>query len=586
MGTVFRKTFTKRLPDGAEQFVRKGQNFARWKDSKGRTRTAPLTDGRDGTLRIVETAGTYTAKYRTGGGIVREVSTGCRDERAARSVLAELERRAELVKAGVISAAEDRVAEHSQTRLADHFTAYLDHMEASGASVIHIADTKRLGERVFKELGFVRLADLNPEAMEQWLNERKRAKMAARTRNSYLQAVRGFLNWCVERNRLVVNPLAGVQRSSEKDDRRRTRRAMTEDELGRLLYVAHRRPLAEYGRVTARKPRVEAKGRKTWALKPLSFADLDDAVERARDRLRSNPALVEAQERLGWERALIYRTMILTGLRQGEIASLTVGQVQLSGPHPYIELRAGDEKNREGSQIALRSDLAADLDRWVRSMRERVSDAATLAIACQRSTAAKLVDLPSDARLFSVPEKMVKILDRDLAVADIPKKDSRGRTVDMHALRHSFGSHLSKAGVAPRTAQAAMRHKKIDLTMNVYTDPKLLDIHGALESLPDFALEGRSPAESHRQKATGTEGQLQLAPPLAPNLVQAGQAMSFPDRTAPSGPEGSDSLRLVRSGVSVKRKDPLSIADSGSRRRGRRDLNPQPPDRQSGTLTN
>jgi integrase len=46
--------------------------------------------------------------------------------------------------------------------------------------------------------------------------------------------------------------------------------------------------------------------------------------------------------------------------------------------------------------------------------------------------------------------------------------------VDVHAMRHTFGTHLSRGGVEPRTAQAAMRHSKLDLTMNVYTDPRLL----------------------------------------------------------------------------------------------------------------
>ncbi len=43
--------------------------------------------------------------------------------------------------------------------------------------------------------------------------------------------------------------------------------------------------------------------------------------------------------------------------------------------------------------------------------------------------------------------------------------------------RRTGGTLLSKRGVAPRTAQAAMRHSTIDLTMNVYTDPKLLDLY-------------------------------------------------------------------------------------------------------------
>ncbi len=37
-----------------------------------------------------------------------------------------------------------------------------------------------------------------------------------------------------------------------------------------------------------------------------------------------------------------------------------------------------------------------------------------------------------------------------------------------------------------RIAQAAMRHSKPELTANVYTDPKLLDVAGALNALPAF----------------------------------------------------------------------------------------------------
>jgi integrase len=98
--------------------------------------------------------------------------------------------------------------------------------------------------------------------------------------------------------------------------------------------------------------------------------------------------------------------------------------------------------------------------------------------------------LPIDAPLFNVPAGLTRILERDLRAAGIPKRDERGRTVDVHALRHTFGTHLSKAGVPPRTAQAAMRHSTINLTMNVYTDPQLLDVAGALESLPALPLDG------------------------------------------------------------------------------------------------
>jgi hypothetical protein len=66
----------------------------------------------------VITARTYTAKYRDGNRYVQEVATGCRDESAAWSILAKLERRAELVKGEVLTAAEDAIVDHQGTPLA------------------------------------------------------------------------------------------------------------------------------------------------------------------------------------------------------------------------------------------------------------------------------------------------------------------------------------------------------------------------------------------------------------------------------------------------------------------------------------
>ena len=97
MGSVYRKSVTRPLPGGAELFTKAGEQFARWKPTKGKTRTAKVTTGKAGSPRILDEAGTYIAKFRDGSGYVCEVSTGCRDLDAARSVLGKLERRAELV---------------------------------------------------------------------------------------------------------------------------------------------------------------------------------------------------------------------------------------------------------------------------------------------------------------------------------------------------------------------------------------------------------------------------------------------------------------------------------------------------------
>jgi integrase len=186
--------------------------------------------------------------------------------------------------------------------------------------------------------------------------------------------------------------------------------------------------------------------------------------------------------------------LALTGLRKGELASLTVGQLQLEGPRPYASLNAADEKNRRGSDIPLKSDLAAELSLW---LGERLSELQDRARNCGKPIPSRL---PASTPLFHVPTGLTRIFDRDLAAAGIPKRDDRGRVLDIHALRVTFGTHLCAAGVPLRTAQAAMRHSKPELTANIYTDPQLLDVAGAIEALPDL----KSIPEHAATGATGT----------------------------------------------------------------------------------
>src|SRR6476659_7111638 len=149
--------------------------------------------------------------------------------------------------------------------------------------------------------------------------------------------------------------------------------------------------------------------------------------------------------------------------------------------------------------------------------------------------------LPAGTLLFDVPAGLVRILDHDLKAAGIPKRDDRGRTVDVHAMRTTFGTLLSRTGTAPRTAQAAMRHSDIKLTMGVYTDPRLLDVRGAVERLPALPLpDGPSRTAA---AATGTDGRPpELAPTLAPTVFNPGQFVS------PAGTVGLSN-------------DPVSVAD-------------------------
>lgn len=193
-----------------------------------------------------------------------------------------------------------------------------------------------------------RLADLPRAAVDGWLQEREAGGMAARTRNTDRSAAVAFGNWLVEADRLAVNPVAKVFRADETADRRRERRALTEDELRRLLKVARLWPVAERGRETVKLAPDERKGRRTWRKAPLTFATLDSATERAREVFRGNPDKLAELEQTGRERGLLYKLMVLTGLREGEAASLTVGQVVLDGPHPYVDLLPANGKAARG----------------------------------------------------------------------------------------------------------------------------------------------------------------------------------------------------------------------------------------------
>jgi integrase len=487
MATLFKKQFTKPIPADAKIVSRtvtgESKQFAQWIDRKGKRRSAELTAGGE---RIKAEAATWTAKYRDGEGVVCEVATGCRDKQAAQSVLDELMRRAELVKAKVLSPDQDKIADHQRTPLSDHLAQYIDHLKVRGVNADRLKTTETRMKLTASACRWRWLADLNVDSLERWLGTLKEESasdetpakpVSAAVYNGFIEAWVAFGFWCVGKRmackrfhfngekRLLVNPFEGMRRRDAKQDRRRIARALTESELANLLDAAKRRPLQD-------------------AMTIRTGANKDTIAANVSDERKAK------LERLGTERALIYKTFILTGLRADELRTLTISDLSF-GDVPFIRLRNSNEKNRKGSTIALRSDLAAELRAWIDG-RER------------------------SEVVFNVPSGILRIMNRDLAAAGIPKVDADGYVVHIHALRHSFGTHLSKAGVAPRVAQAAMRHSDISLTMNTYTDARLLDTAEAIESLGIVR-------ESAPRK---------LAPTLAPNESQTGQNQSIPDHSA------------------------------------------------------
>ena len=496
MGTVFKKQTTRPLPADAEIVVKGGERVARWR-MRGKVRSARVTTGTDGSARVVTESGTYFAKYRDADGSVVTRPTGCRDKQAAEQLLKKWEREAEQVKAGTLDRKALDTARRASAPLEDHLAAYERSLIAAEVTTVYRENALRAVRRVAKDCGFDTPAAFHREAVEDWLASRVGEGMSARSRNYYRQSVVAFANWCAQSNRLTGHDLDRIPKADEKADPRRQRRALTEDELRRLLVIAATRPLTDTKTVRRGQRKGEA------------FAEL-------------RPETVARLQAVGRERALIYKTLVLTGLRKNELATLAVAQLDLTDGSAFLELDAADEKSREGNAVALRDDLAADLREWIGDKLVEAQNAA-------RDAGEPIpMTLPSTTLLFDVPAGLLRILDRDLKAAGIPKRDDRGRTVDVHAMRTTFVTLLSKTGTAPRTAQAAMRHSDIKLTMGVYTDPRLLDTRAAVEKLPTFPLNSGNPPARAETRMTGTENPAvgrrhSVAPTVAPTRCNGGQ---------------------------------------------------------------
>jgi integrase len=442
MGSVFRKTTTRPVPAGAKVTRQAdGQLVARWKNRAGRTTSAPVVTTDDGRQIIRQESGTYFAKYRDHDGTVKVVPTGCRDESAAKQILSNLVRRTERIKSGIVSAGEVAIGQRMSDPIVGHIDSYIGTMTKS---VSHRENTERYLRQLAADCRWARLSDLRRDDLETWLADQSREGRSARSRSAFQTAAVSFANWCVTAKRLTVNPFDRMPKANTDADPRRRRRALTEAEIGRLLQVARERPVRDA--LTVRR------GSRRGQLVAKRLTE-----ERSR-----------SLEALGRLRAIVYRTLVMTGLRKGELSNLTVADLHLDARVPHILLPARITKSGEEETVVLRPDLVIELKAW---LSERFGSGTP----------------PPDGRLIDIPDDFIKVFNRDLRAAGIPKRDERGRTLDIHALRTTFATMLSNAGVAPRVAQELMRHADINLTMEVYTDPKVFDLQAAVASLPSVA---------------------------------------------------------------------------------------------------
>ena len=315
---------------------------------------------------------TYTGRYRlTGDKRDTQVALGVTDRRVAEKKLAQIVQAEQERRAGIGMARFNGL----ETSLTDALNLWCEDLRTRNRGAKYIKDVERFVRIVSAYAGWDQLGDIRSKEFIAWRSANK--SKAPKTLNEYLNALNAFLNWLVQRETILSNPLLRVPKCETRGHQKRVRRAFTQNELQRLI---------------SRAPE---------------------------------------------ERALVYHAAAFTGIRRGELETITWRDIQLDTDVPHIVIQAKHAKNKRTETIPLHPDLVEKL----------------------RAKKLKSPTLP----VFEVPKRMTHFK-RDLDTANIPYLDEDGRQADFHALRHTFATMLHAGGANQAVTMQAMRHSDPRLT--------------------------------------------------------------------------------------------------------------------------
>lgn len=462
MATIYKPKRRWPIPEGAKIVTCKGRRFAVWNHPKnGRRQKAPLSD--DGEAVLLEASG-YVIQYFDADGRRRKESTRCPDLDAVKRMAADLETRVAKRRAGYISAAEERAAEQGRRSLEAHLADFRQDLLAKGNSPEHANQVADRAGRVVAGCGFQRIADVTATKVEQHLAERRRTepRFSPQTSNHYLQAVKQFTRWLKRDRRATDNPLAHLARVNVRIDRRHDRRALSGEEMARVVQAAEAGPAVE------------------------SVA--------------------------GPDRTMLYILSAWTGHRRKELNSLTLRSLDLDGDPPTVRIAAAYAKGRREDETPLHPGLVARLRTWI--AQKCLSDPETPLFQLRtpgghwRKTAKMMrIDLAA-ARAKWIAEAATDRERGGREASDVlTYQDADGLFADFHSNRHSFITSLGIAGVDLTTAQKLARHSDPKLTSNTYTHLGVSNMVAAIEALPAPPLPQASGGQPQLEvlAATGTD---------------------------------------------------------------------------------
>jgi len=260
--------------------------------------------------KVQEVSRFWYIRLRLPNGQIRELRAYT-DKQATLAYATQLERDAEREAAGLSRPTDKCLTQSAESHLAD----FTKDLESRGRTAKHIRLTVTRIRKVFELAHVTVLVDIRPQTIRDAILA---LPTSVETRNHHLVAVKAFTRWLWKQSRLPDDPLAGLSRWNAEPDRRIHRRALTAEDLGRLIT--------------------------TTEASPRTFRGLD-----------------------GKDRAALYLLAAYSGLRASELASLTRAELSLDSEPPTVTVRAAYAKNKRQDTIPLPLEVAEYLLRWLSS---------------------------------------------------------------------------------------------------------------------------------------------------------------------------------------------------------------------------
>jgi site-specific recombinase XerD len=247
----------------------------------------------------------------------RQMKKGFTDKALTEQLAAKLENEVLLRQSGMVDSQQEEFAKRKRSGIAEHMDDFEKSLARKKNTAKHVRITIRRVQRIVDGCAFKTLGDIKADAVEQFLDElRREMDLGHRTLNHFSQAFEQFCSYLTKKGRLATNPVNSLHRLNCETDVRHKRRALTQEEFGKLVQSA-----------------------------------------------RESTKKIQCYD--GETRTRIYLLSYFTGLRRIELASLMPSSFKLDEDPAKLTVEATISKHRKMDVLPLHPDLVIMLREWI-----------------------------------------------------------------------------------------------------------------------------------------------------------------------------------------------------------------------------